>query len=354
MSSTAGSGLAARVGGDLLHRSRRRRRQLFDVGLEPRSVGLAVDHQIEGVVLETIDGALGQKRVVKGADPLGRVAVAGDDGGEAGVSLDEELVDVAALVAAHGLKREVVDDEHVDGGELGHDGLARIVHAALFEQPQEGVGAQQSYVEARAAAEVAERVRQERLADAHGAEDHDVAVILDEAQRDELIHDPAVVRHLRGLVPALEHHVGIQTGDVGATDRRRAVPTRDLVDEKHEQEVLVRRVLLLGESKALDQRRQQASEAQALERGHQVRADRSGAHRSPPSWTSAGLPSVAARVAKAAGSRAKRAGSGISRPVATAASSVRRASLSMPSMRRTSMTSKASARAQSALTRSWP
>ena len=41
-------------------------------------------------------------------------------------------------------------------------------------------------------------------------------------------------------------------------------------------------------------------------------------------------------------------------PVATAASSVRRASLSIPSMRRTSITSNASARAQSAVTRSWP
>src|SRR3954447_13422626 len=97
-SSTAGSRLAARVSGHLLHRSRRRRRELVDVGLEPRSVGLAVDDEVEGVVLETIDGALGQQRIVEGGDPLGRVAVAGDDGGEARVALDEELVDVAALL----------------------------------------------------------------------------------------------------------------------------------------------------------------------------------------------------------------------------------------------------------------
>jgi len=70
------------VSGHLLHRSRRRRRELVDVGLEARSVGLAVDDEVEGVVLETIDGALGQERVVEGSDPLGRVAIAGDDGGE--------------------------------------------------------------------------------------------------------------------------------------------------------------------------------------------------------------------------------------------------------------------------------
>jgi len=34
---------------------------------------------------------------------------------------------------------------------------------------------------------VAERVREEGLADTDGAEDHDVAMILDEAERDELV-----------------------------------------------------------------------------------------------------------------------------------------------------------------------
>ena len=56
--------------------------------------------QVEGVVLESIDRTLCQQGVVEGGDPLGRVAISGDDGGEAGVALDEELVDFAALLAA--------------------------------------------------------------------------------------------------------------------------------------------------------------------------------------------------------------------------------------------------------------
>lgn len=46
-------------------------------------------------------------------------------------------------------------------------------------------------------------------------------------------------------------------------------PPRDLVDEEHEEEVLVRGVLLLGESESLGQRRDQAAEPEALERGDQ-------------------------------------------------------------------------------------
>jgi hypothetical protein len=90
---------------------------LVDVGLEPRSVGLAVDDEVEGVVLESVDGALGQESV-EGGNPLGGVAIAGHYGREARIALGEELVDVPALLPAHGLQREIIDEEHVDGGEL--------------------------------------------------------------------------------------------------------------------------------------------------------------------------------------------------------------------------------------------
>src|SRR5688572_966854 len=43
-----------------------------------------------------------------------RVSAACNDRRRAGVALDEELVDVVALLAVHRLEGEVVDDEHVD------------------------------------------------------------------------------------------------------------------------------------------------------------------------------------------------------------------------------------------------
>jgi hypothetical protein len=62
-----GQPLPARVRGHLLHRSRRRRAQLVDIGLEARSVGLALDDEVEGVVLESIDGALASRASSKAA-----------------------------------------------------------------------------------------------------------------------------------------------------------------------------------------------------------------------------------------------------------------------------------------------
>jgi hypothetical protein len=61
----------------LLHRSRRRRSEGFDVRLESRSIGFTVDDEIEGAALEVVDGTLGEQSIVEGGDPFGYVAIAG-------------------------------------------------------------------------------------------------------------------------------------------------------------------------------------------------------------------------------------------------------------------------------------
>ena len=86
------------------------------------------------------------------------------------------------------------------------------------------VGAMEAHVEARAAGDVPERVREKGLADADGPEDHDVAVRLDEAQARQLLQHTPIEADLGGLVPALEHHVGVEASIVGAARGRRAVP----------------------------------------------------------------------------------------------------------------------------------
>lgn len=96
-------------------RSRGRRCFFLDGRLETRPVRLAVDHQIERVVLEAVDGRLSEQRVAEDREPIGCVAIAGDDPRSAGVSLDEELVDVAALFSGHRLEREVIDDQETVG-----------------------------------------------------------------------------------------------------------------------------------------------------------------------------------------------------------------------------------------------
>jgi hypothetical protein len=75
---------------------------------------------------------------------------------------------------------------------------------------------------------VPERVREKRLPDADGAEHDHVAVSLDEPQRRQLGENATVVVNPRGLGPALDHHVGIEPGVLGAPLSGGALTARDV------------------------------------------------------------------------------------------------------------------------------
>jgi len=296
---------------------------------------------------EAVDGALREQGLVEGGEPLGGVAVAGDDRGCASRALDDELVDVTALVAGHGLEREVVDDEEVDRGQLRDHRLSRVVEAALLEAPQHRVGPREDDVVAVARRDVAEGVREKGLADTDGSEDDDVLARVDEAQAHELCEHALVVADLRRRIPALQRHVGVEPRLVRAPRAGRALASCDFVREHEQQRLIERETLLVGEHDALRERREDRTELQLLQ--HRLDLGRHGRrlHRAP-----------SLRVANRSLDLAKRGGPALgsvrSLPSSLARSSPAIASLSMRSMRGTSITSKSSARLQSASTRASP
>src|SRR5205823_5997488 len=148
--------------------------------------------------------------------------------------------------------------------------------------------------------------------------------------------------------PTLHHHLGNEAGGVGAARGCAGATSLDLVGEEQEQEVLDRHRVLLGERESLGERVEELAQAELLHRAAKLGSDDGRAHHAPP------LDGFVI-VANAEGSRAKRPGdSEITLPAARPSDSICVALFSMRSMRGTSMTSKASARAQSALTRSLP
>ena len=131
---------------------------------------------------------------------------------------------------------------------------------------------------AAAAGDVAEGVGEEGLADADGADDGDVGVGLEEAQRDELVEQRAVEGDLGGRIPRLELHRGIEAGALGAERDGLAVAAGGLVAEDEQQEVLVRHLLLARQDEPLGQRVEHAGELEAPEDGPEVGRDRIGRH----------------------------------------------------------------------------
>jgi len=123
--------------------------------------------------------------------------------------------------------------------------------------------------------------------------------------------------------------------------------TLDFIGEDAKQEVLNGEGLILGESDPLGELVEKLPETEPLHRVAKLCADGTGDHHAPPF----GERFI---VANDAGSRAKRlAGNGTTVPLGAVSSAVR-AALSMRSIRGTSRTSNAMARAHSASTRAAP
>ena len=78
---------------------------------------------------------------------------------------------------------------------------------------------------------MAKGVGEEGLADAHGPDDGDVGVRVQEAQRRELVKERAIEGHLRGGVPGVQAHRGIQAGVLHAKRDGEAVAPRDFIAE---------------------------------------------------------------------------------------------------------------------------
>ena len=110
----------------------------------------------------------------------------------------------------------------------------------------------------------AERVGEEGLADADRSDDRDMGVVLDEAQRAQLVPQLGVVADVGGGVPRLELVRGVEAGALGPELRGGAVAAGDLVGEDQQEEVLVGHLLLPSEREALGQGVEDRSQLEAL------------------------------------------------------------------------------------------
>jgi hypothetical protein len=73
------------------------------------TVGLAVEDELVGGRLETVDGGLGQQGIDHLPDPLDGLEVQGDQRGSVPVALDDQLVDIRGVERIERLEGEVVD-----------------------------------------------------------------------------------------------------------------------------------------------------------------------------------------------------------------------------------------------------
>src|SRR5262245_670040 len=93
-----------------------------------------------GVVQEPVADRVSQRGLPDEVVPLGRVMLARDDRGAAAVAILENLEQVAALLILRRGEAPVVEEEHVEAGELAEEPTVRAVgagQAQVIEQARD-------------------------------------------------------------------------------------------------------------------------------------------------------------------------------------------------------------------------
>ena len=158
---------------------------------------------------------------------------------------------------------------------LGEPGVLEGLEHRVRAEGEDGVAA--------AAGDVAQGVGEEALADADGPDEGDVVMRLQEAEGDELGEEGTIEGDMGRGVPVLELGAGVEAGPLRPQGGGQAVPTRHLVGEDEQEEVLGRQRLLAHEGEALGERVEHAGEPEATQHGLQVGRDRVRGHAGSPS-----------------------------------------------------------------------
>ena len=133
----------------------------------------------------------------------------------------------------------LVEDQEVDGEQLAEFGLVILGEAGVLEGLEQRVRAEGEDGVAAATGDVAQGVGEKGFADADGADEGDVVMRLQEAERDELGEEGAIEGDVGGGVPVLELGARVEARPLRPQGGGQAVPARDLVGEDKQEEVLV-------------------------------------------------------------------------------------------------------------------
>src|SRR3990172_9345109 len=167
-------------------------------GFESRAIRLALDDEVVAVGGKSVDGALCPNGVGEGGEPFVGSPVGGEDHGAGAMTFEEDLVGVAAFLRVQAVEAEVIDDEKMGSEKLTELLLVGMEEAGLLEGLEHAIGAKGEHGITAATGEMSECVSDEGFADADLADDSEVVMRFDEAERGELGERKPGGRETRG------------------------------------------------------------------------------------------------------------------------------------------------------------
>jgi len=196
------------------------------------------------------------------------------------VTPDDQLVEVDGLLRGEAMEPEVVEDEQVGRQEATEDPLGGVVDAGLRHLAEVVVGRGEADAASGADGRVAERLGQEALADADGADEQDVLAAVEELQGEGGVEQAAVEAYGGGPVEVLEAAELLEAGLAQPKLEAPVVAAAHLVDEEELEEVGVVELVAASEGDALGQGVEHATELESLEQRAELCGG--GGHRGAP------------------------------------------------------------------------
>src|SRR5262245_17671836 len=189
-----------------------------------------------GVVQEPVADRVSQRGLPDEVVPLGRGMLARDDRGAAAVAILENLEQVAALLILRRGEAPVVEEEHVEAGELAEEPAVGAVGPGQAQVVEQARDTAIAGAVAAATGLGGEGTGHEALAGAGGAGDEDLLVLVDPAAGGELADDGLVQLAAGWVVDGLDARVRqLELGFLQGPSQALVLPAEPLgVDEQAE------------------------------------------------------------------------------------------------------------------------
>src|SRR5438309_10172806 len=171
------------------------------------------------------------------------------------MALDDQLVQILALLSGQASQAEVIHDQKVRGEEVAERFLEGVVDACLGELLEQHVSAAEQHVEAGAYGGGAEALSQHGFADADRTDEENVFVLAQEVEAEQRLDLTPIELDRRTPIEAVKHHAIFEASLLEVAFERLVVTPLDLVGQEQRQERGVVELLGAGEYESLRQRR---------------------------------------------------------------------------------------------------
>ncbi len=238
------------------------------------AVGLAIDDELMSAMAEAVQSALAQQRFIEDGRPFVHAAIRRQNCGTAGVTFDQQIVEVRGRLAGKLPESEVVDDEEVGTDESPQLAIERIVRTRTRQSLEQLIGFSEVDTVVGAAGGMPESLRQKTLTDPNRAAKGHVFFTLDKVEAKQVGQPRLVDTDLGGPIEALQRALFLEACGGQPVGDMFLIAALDFVGQDQLEKLGVVDLFFAGVGQPVGKRGQQAGEFQAFQYGFQFSVDR--------------------------------------------------------------------------------